>query len=431
MKIKKRKKILSLLLTLFVVASIPACNGGSDIKSSEAVKDSVEHSEEKSVVLQESSQNNKVSSEAELPQSAEESSKAIDNSDSLGFPEEWQDNGIFSSKYKMAYELVENMSTEEKVGQLLLARCPTVDAVSEAKEFHIGGYILFGRDIDGRTKNGITAEVRSYVSSQDIPMIIAVDEEGGTVSRLSWNKELTDRPFKSPRELFNDGGIQAIVDDVKNKCELMKELNINTNLAPVCDISKMPGDFMYDRSLGQNPDITADYVGQYTKASQENGISVTLKHFPGYGNNVDTHTSVAVDKRNYETFLNNDFIPFRSGIDAGAHMVLVSHNIVECMDKNNPASLSPKVHEILRNELGFTGIIVTDDLAMDAIGDYVTDHSPYTYAVLAGNDMLCVTDYVQAYNDILDDINNGVIDIDLINHAAMRVLAWKMIKNML
>ena len=109
----------------------------------------------------------------------------------------------------------------------------------------------------------------------------------------------------------------------------------------------------------------------------------------------------------------------------------MSHNIVECMDKNNPASLSPKVHEILRNELGFTGIIVTDDLAMDAVDDYVTDHSPYTYAVLAGNDMLCVTDYVQAYNDILDDINNGVIDIDLINHAAMRVLAWKMIKNML
>ena len=112
-------------------------------------------------------------------------------------------------------------------------------------------------------------------------------------------------------------------------------------------------------------------------------------------------------------------------------MVLVSHNIVECMDKNNPASLSPEVHEVLRKELGFTGIIVTDDLEMDAIGKYVTDVSPYTAAVLAGNDMLCVSDYITAYSDILRDISIGTIEIDMINHAAMRVIAWKMTKNML
>lgn len=420
------KKIISILLTLTVISGTSACNKKTEDGSSELIDANVEYSHEKSEIFQESSENDTTLSDGD-----DTVSDYNDEDVSTDFPEKWQDNGIFSSKYKKAYEIVKNMSIEEKVGQILLARCPTVDAVSEAKEFHIGGYILFGRDIEGKTKNDLTGIIRSYIDSQDIPMIIAIDEEGGTVSRLSQNSNLTKTPFKSPRELFDKGGISAIIEDTKNKCLLMESLNINTNLAPVCDISKMPGDFMYDRSLGQSPDITADYVSQYTKVSQENGISVALKHFPGYGNNVDTHTSAAVDKRTYETFLKNDFIPFKAGIEAGAHIVLVSHNIIECMDKNNPASLSPKVHDILRKELGFTGIIITDDLAMDAINKYVSDISPYTKAVLAGNDMLCVSDYITAFNDILRDINMGNINIEMINHAVMRVIAWKMTKNML
>ena len=217
----------------------------------------------------------------------------------------------------------------------------------------------------------------------------------------------------------------------KEKNTLMKSLLINTNLAPVCDICKSENEFMYDRSLGQDADITADFVERFTRVSQENGISVTLKHFPGYGNNLDTHTGVAVDDRNYETFAKNDLIPFQAGIDAGAHMVLVSHNIINCMDADHPASLSLTVHEILRNDLGFTGIIVTDNLEMDAISKYFTDYSPSVAAVLAGNDMLCVSDYTQTYNDILEAISSGTIDIDLVDHAATRIIAWKMSKGLL
>ena len=433
MKKRKLKKITALFLLLSMVFGISACSEGAESELSEISENSVvEYSQEKSEVSSEVTLSSEISySVPESLQSVEDKSENSDDDGNTDFPKEWQDDGIFSSKYEKAYELVKSMGTEEKVGQILLARCPSIDAVAEAKDFHLGGYVLFGNDFDRKTKNEIAGNIRSYVNSQDIPMIIAVDEEGGTVSRLSRNSELTDQPFKSPRELFDEGGIDAIVSDTKKKSLLMKSLNINTNLAPVCDISKMQGDFMYDRSLGQNPDITSDYVSRYTKVSQENGISVTLKHFPGYGNNVDTHTSVAVDKRTYETFVNNDFLPFKAGIDAGAHMVLVSHNIVECMDEKYPASLSQKVHNILREELGFTGIIVTDDLAMDAISKYVTDYSPYTAAVLAGNDMLCVSYYDEAYNDILKSVNNGTIDIELIDHAAMRVIAWKMMKNML
>ena len=425
------KKIIALVIALSVFSSTSACSVNNNNKPVQASESSAQYSAEKNQPQKNETENSTDTSKSEITQPDPVISIDDDSSDTYDFPDEWQDNGIFSAKYQRAYEIVKNMSIEEKVGQIILARCPTVDAVPEAKKFHLGGYVLFGRDIDGKTKSKIAGDVRSYINCQDIPMVIATDEEGGTVSRLSLNDELTKTPFKSPRELFDEGGLDAIIEDTKNKCRLMKSLNIDTNLAPVCDISKTEGDFMYDRSLGQNPDITSDYVSKFTKTSQERGISVTLKHFPGYGNNPDTHTSYAVDKRTYETFLNNDFLPFKAGIEAGAHIVLVSHNIVECMDKNNPASLSPDVHEILRNELGFTGIIITDDLAMDAIGKYVTDSSPYIKAVKAGNDMICVSDYVTAYNDILYAVNNEMIDVKLIDHAVMRILAWKMVKNML
>ena len=346
-------------------------------------------------------------------------------------PAEWQDSGIFSAYYQRAYDIVQNMTLEEKVGQILLVRCPAIDGSAQAKEFHLGGYILFGRDFDDYTRNEITANTRSYLDSQTIPMIIAVDEEGGTVSRLSYNPELTDHKFKSPRELFDIGGIDAVIEEAETKNKLMKSLNINTNLAPVCDISKSEENFMYDRSLGQDPDITSDFVRRFTKVSQDEGISVTLKHFPGYGNNVDTHTGIAIDERTYETFVQNDFKPFKAGIDEGAHMVLVSHNIVNCMDDEHPASLSSKVHEILRNELGFTGIIVTDDLEMDAIKQYFTEYSPNVAAVLAGNDMLCVSDYEQAFKDITEAVQNGRIDTDILDHAAVRVIAWKYVKGLI
>ncbi len=391
-------------------------------ESSLVVESTVSH-EENSVVPEESKQVSKAESSSHTEPSA-----TIEKP--IKFPDKWKDGGIFSSKYEKAYEIVKNMTLEEKIGQLMLARCPESDGISEAKKYHLGGYVLFGRDFEG-SRDSITNNISGYLSSQDIPMIIAVDEEGGTVSRLSWNDELTDHKFLSPRKLYDNGGIDAIINEAQEKDILMKSLNINTNLAPVCDISTDENDFMYYRSLGQSADITSDFISKYTIACQQDGISVALKHFPGYGNNVDTHNGIAIDKRSYENFEKNDFLPFKAGINAGAHMVLVSHNIVECMDKDHPASLSSEVHRVLRDELGFTGIIITDDLEMDAVSKYVTGYSVVEAAVIAGNDMLCVSDYETACSELKEAVNNGTIEEEVIEHAATRVIAWKMTKNMM
>ena len=155
------------------------------------------------------------------------------------------------------------------------------------------------------------------------------------------------------------------------------------------------------------------------------GIGSVLKHFPGYGSNVDTHTGISVDERSMESFETSDLVPFAAGIAAGADSVLVSHNIVNCMDGDLPASLSPEVHRLLREELGFTGVALTDDLAMDAVEAYAQDGSVAVLAVLAGNDMVVTTDYRAQIPLVLRAVEEGTIDEALIDRAVSRVLGWK------
>ena len=155
------------------------------------------------------------------------------------------------------------------------------------------------------------------------------------------------------------------------------------------------------------------------------GVASVLKHFPGYGNNADTHTGIAHDMRSYETFEQADFVPFRAGIEAGANVVLVCHNIVECMDASMPASLSPRVHEILRQELGFSGVIVTDDLYMRGIRDFMGPADAAVQAVLAGNDLLCCTEFEVQVPAVVEAVRHGVIDQAQVDASVLRILCLK------
>ena len=261
------------------------------------------------------------------------------------------------------------MTLEEKVGQLFFARCPEMHAAALASEYHLGGYILFGRDFKDRTREEVTDCIAAYQRAADIPLLIGVDEEGGTVVRVSSNPELAPHRFQSPQKLAlaSSGQGDVFAEDAWEKSSLLLSLGINVNFAPVADVSTDPGDFIYDRTLGQDAQATAGYVTSVVEAMGDCGIGSVLKHFPGYGNNVDTHTGIAVDQRPYDGFVASDFLPFQAGIAAGADAVLVSHNIVTCMDGDLPASLSPEVHRVLREELGFDGVVLTDGAAPSAL----------------------------------------------------------------
>ena len=243
--------------------------------------------------------------------------------------------------------------------------------------------------------------------------------------RASSNSNLFSHRGLSPQALFAEGGMDSIIQDARQKSVTLLGLGVNVNLAPVADVSTDPNDFIYDRSFGQDAQATAEYVSNVVKTMDAEGIGSVLKHFPGYGNNVDTHTGVAIDERPYETFQTSDYLPFTAGIQAGADAVLVSHNVMSCVDNQLPASLSPAVHNELRSTLGFQGVIMTDDLAMDAVAAYAGDQSPAVMAVKAGNDMIITTDFQTQIPEVVQAVKSGEIDEAQIDLSVTRVLQWK------
>ena len=327
-------------------------------------------------------------------------------------------------------ERIASMTLEEKVGQLFFVRCPETGAAEDVKSYHLGGLLLFSRDYKDAngnylTKDAFTAAVQSYQDAADIPLLIGSDEEGGTVTRASRNGNLFSSPLASPQELYASLGMDGLLSTVLSYNQTLREIGVNVNFAPVCDVSIDRSDFIYARSFGKDAQTTADYIAKVVPAYADAGVACVLKHFPGYGNNADTHTGIAVDERSYETFETSDFLPFSAGIAAGAPFVLVSHNIVNCMDASLPASLSPKVHEILRGTLGFDGVVVTDDLAMDAVKAYAQDGRVAVLALQAGNDMIVTTDYRTQIPQVIDAVRSGEIDEREIDAHVYRVLHEK------
>ena len=321
--------------------------------------------------------------------------------------------------------LLNSLTTEEKVGQLFLARCPTLGAVSDIQQYHLGGYILFARNFKNETMESVSNTIASYQAASNIPMLIAVDEEGGTVTRVSRYEAFRSKAFLSPRKLYAQGGMELIAETDAEKCLLLSALGINVNLGPVCDVTTDPEAFMYARSLGESPETTAEFVATVVEVMAQYGIGSALKHFPGYGNNTDTHTGIAVDDRSLEELESQDLIPFAAGIEAGCNAILVSHVYINAIDPEFPATLSPAVHEYLRCEMGFDGVIITDDLAMEAITDTYGAGEAAVLAVLAGNDLLCATDYATQYDAVLAAVNDGRISGEILDSAVEHILRWK------
>lgn len=333
--------------------------------------------------------------------------------------------------------LLEDMTLEEKTGQLFFVRVPEENAVEDVMTYHLGGYLLFGRDTQGKTANELIQTIASYQAAAELPLLIGVDEEGGTVVRVSSNPHLRSKKFSSPGKLWKQG-LDALLRETREKSILLKSLGFNVNLAPVADVSTNSGDFIYDRTTGMDAEETADYTARVTEAQSFYGLGSVLKHFPGYGNNKDTHTGVAVDERSMETFLEQDFLPFQAGIAVEETVwpsgelrrlrpaVLVSHNIVNCMDPDLPASLSPEVHRILREDLGFDGVVMTDDLAMDAVSAYAAGGNVAVMSIQAGNDLVVTTDYRTQIPRVIQAVRDGALEEEAVDAACLRVLRWKL-----
>ena len=329
-------------------------------------------------------------------------------------------DSIFKKYYNKAYNDMEKMTIEEKIGQLFMVRYDS-GMINDYSNYNPCGYVLFSKDIENKTKDSLRSELNSITSK--IPLAFAVDEEGGIVTRVSRNPNFRSERFALPRTYYEQGGYDLLKDMEKEKAELLLSVGINVNLAPVADVSTNPNDFIYNRSFGHNAEETSEFIKNMVSYANESNITSCLKHFPGYGNNKDTHTGSAYDDRDYSVFETSDYLPFEAGIKEKVPMIMFSHNIVTAIDSENPATLSTKMHEELREKLKFSGIIITDDLAMSAIKDNYVDGA--VRAVNANNDLIITSDFINDFNKVLDAYNNKIVNEDTINKAVVRIIAWK------
>ena len=322
---------------------------------------------------------------------------------------------------KVIEDRLATMTLEEKVGQLFWARVPSNHQIEDLQSYHLSGYILFGRDFEGRSLEDIKALTKGYQAAAKIPLLIGSDEEGGTVTRIS---SILETPFQSPMALYQQGGMEAVLSDTKQKAELLKSVGINAGLFPVADLARNQSAFIYDRTIGQDALTTASYVQQVVEELKKSKVGSTLKHFPGYGDNGDSHTAIIQDNRSLDELRQADFLPFQAGIDAGADSVLVSHNILSKID-TVPSSISPKITDLLRKELHFKGVIMTDDFDMAGIADFVSQEEAAFQVIVAGNDLILGSSYQTQIPYLLKKISSGELTEERIDESVRRILTWK------
>lgn len=327
-----------------------------------------------------------------------------------------------------ADQIVEGMSIDEKIGQMLMLHAETGSVPDQASAYKPGGILFFARDFENSSPDEFLQLTREISTKEKIKPFTAVDEEGGNVVRVSKYSQFREKPFPSVKDDYAEGGLEQVRQTTAEKAALLASIGINLNLAPVADTCD-EGSYIYERTVGTDIENTATVIGEIVKITGQNGVASCLKHFPGYGNNVDTHTGSAHDDRALSDFYTRDFYVFGAGLSAledCTPAVMINHNIYDTIDDTAPASLSKVMHGVLRTKMNFDGVAITDDLNMDAIQEFAGEESVYVMAVLADNDMLIVTDPETAFADIKAAYNSGKIPAEDIDKHVRRIILMKL-----
>lgn len=348
-----------------------------------------------------------------------------------------------AAKVSAAQELLDGLTLEEKVAQLFFITPEAltgVDVATAAGEVTkesfdacpVGGIIYFQQNIlDREQLSEMLQNTQSYAMERlGFPVFLAVDEEGGTVARV----------YRSGMEGIPDVGDMLSIGqsgDVQNAYRAgeqigtyLKELHFNVDFAPVADIFSNPQNTVIgDRAFGSDADTAAPMVEMAVRGLQEAGVQATLKHFPGHGDTAeDSHVEYAISYKTLDELRASEFVPFEAGIREGAGFVMMGHiSLPNVLEDYTPASLSYTVTtEILRKELGFDGIIITDALNMGAIAENYTSGEAAVKALQAGADMLLMpADFADAYAEVCAAVRDGRLSEERINESVERILSRK------
>ena len=325
---------------------------------------------------------------------------------------------ISLDKRKELSNIVQAMTIEDKAGQLLLV----LDSKNLLTDQTMSGCVLFEDDFANKSRNEVIENIERYQSNAKYPMIIAVDEEGGSVVRVS--KYLRDNRFRLPQDVYKSGGMDSIISDATEKSEYLKEFGINVNLAPVADVATNEDDYIYRRSFGVDADATSNYVRNVVMAMSDIKMGSVLKHFPGYGSAPGSGGTYH-DSRDFNSLKNNDLLPFKAGIEAGANSILVTNNIIDSVDNQNPATLSKDIHDLLREDLKYNGVIMTDDVTDLNNNEFGNDSEIVIKAIKAGNDLIMTSRPQIYFESLIAAINNDELCLNELDLSVLRVIAWK------
>lgn len=343
----------------------------------------------------------------------------------------------------MASDILKNMTLEEKIGQLFMVNLELLDnsegnyyehtkITKEMKKnlekYHVGGVILFSRNIS--TTEQTTKLITKLQANSKVPLFISVDEEGGEVARIANNDNMRTTKFPTMEEVGAMADKEYAYNMGATIGKEIKELGFNLDFAPVADVKTNElNTEIGNRSFGDDPKLVSDMVVQVVKGLQDQGISATLKHFPGHGDASEDSHEGAVDVENDINRLRQvELVPFKAGIKAGVDMIMVSHiSVSKVTGTIEPASLSSLVmKDMLRTEMGFDGIIITDAMDMKAITDYCDAGEAAVTCILSGADIcLMPEDLETAYNAVLEAVENGTITEKRLNESVTRILELK------
>lgn len=289
----------------------------------------------------------------------------------------------------------------------------------------VGGLIYFAKNIQSAEQ--LTEMISNSVLYSRYPLFIAVDEEGGSVSRVA-QAGLAEN-VGTPAQIGAAGNTDSAYNAGAAIANYLTPLGFNLDFAPVADINSVEGSIIGDRSFGSDAETVAEMVAAMVKGLEENGVSSCLKHFPGIGSSTeDTHEGLASTGRTAEDFRNNEFKVYEAGIEAGVDFIMITHMSAPGLTGDQTSATFSKtiVTDILRNELGFEGVIITDALNMKAISDYNGADDAAILALRAGCDMLLMPeDYSVAYNAVLQAVKDGTISEERINDSLRRIYRIK------
>lgn len=332
---------------------------------------------------------------------------------------------------------ISEMSLEDRVAGLFMITPEALTGVDKAvkagdgtkealEKYPVGGLIYFKQNI--QSKEQITDMLANTTSMSKYPIFLGVDEEGDSVARVADALKLDK--IDSCAEIGESGDANNAYTAYQTVGSYLLEYGFNVNFAPVADVlTNEDNEAIGKRSFGSDADVVSSMVASAIKGLEETGVTACMKHFPGQGDaDGDTHEGLATTERTLEQLRETELKPFASGIEAGAQMVMVGHAAYPSITGDNtPASLSKDIiTDVLREELGYNGVVITDALNMSAISEYYDSATAAVMALKAGADMILMPEnFEEAYQGVLDAVADGTISEARINDSLSRIYKIK------